>query len=96
MKNPIAFAGNPLDRASALRADDAWIAARHREGRFLPFWKLQPLLTQDAKAAFLPWRADWEGRTVTLLPANSRLQPMTFDAGQVTVFGRVVTVLRRL
>ena len=37
-----------------------------------------------------------EGRTVTLIPANQRLQPMPFDANQVQVFGRVVTVLRRL
>ena len=37
-----------------------------------------------------------EGRTVTLLPANERLSPMPFDAGDVQVFGRVVTVLRRL
>lgn len=37
-----------------------------------------------------------EGRTVTLLPANQRLSPMPFDANQVQVYGRVVTVLRRL
>jgi len=33
---------------------------------------------------------------VTLLPANPRLEPMVFDVADVTVFGRVVTVLRRL
>ena len=81
MKNPIAFAGNPLDRASALRADDAWIAARHREGRFLPFWKLQPLLTQDAKAAFQPWRTDWEGRTVIFLGLEGREPLFAVDLG---------------
>ena len=36
------------------------------------------------------------GSTVTLVPANERLAPMVFDAGEVTVFGRVVTVMRRL
>lgn len=36
------------------------------------------------------------GRTVTLLPANERLSPMEFQADEVQVFGRVVTVLRRL
>ena len=36
------------------------------------------------------------GSKVTLLPSNARLQPMVFDAADVTVFGRVVTVLRRL
>lgn len=36
------------------------------------------------------------GATVTLIPANERLQPMVFTADEVTVFGRVVTVMRRL
>jgi repressor LexA len=33
---------------------------------------------------------------VVLLPANPRLSPMEFDPAEVNVFGRVVTVLRRL
>lgn len=33
---------------------------------------------------------------VVLLPANPRLSPMEFDPDEVAVFGRVVTVLRRL
>ena len=37
-----------------------------------------------------------KGGKVVLVPANARLEPMTFDAGDVTVFGRVVTVLRRV
>jgi repressor LexA len=37
-----------------------------------------------------------QGSRVILLPANSRLAPMEFDANEVTIFGRVVTVLRRL
>jgi repressor LexA len=37
-----------------------------------------------------------QGSQVVLLPANSRLAPMEFDADQVTIFGRVVTVMRRL
>jgi repressor LexA len=36
------------------------------------------------------------GDRVVLLPANERLGPMEFPAGDVQVFGRVVTVLRRL
>jgi repressor LexA len=36
------------------------------------------------------------GGKVVLEPANARLSPMEFDADQVTVFGKVVTVLRRL
>ena len=34
--------------------------------------------------------------TIVLEPANERLSPMVFDADEVTVFGRVVTVMRRL
>jgi repressor LexA len=36
------------------------------------------------------------GDRVILQPANPRLSPMEFDSGDVCVFGRVVTVLRRL
>jgi repressor LexA len=33
---------------------------------------------------------------VVLTPANTRLSPMVFDPSEVTVFGKVVTVMRRL
>ena len=36
------------------------------------------------------------GDTVTLMPANPRLTPMIFPADQVQIFGRVVTVMRRV
>ena len=36
-----------------------------------------------------------KGNTVTLLPANDDLEPMVYDASEVKVFGKVVTVLRR-
>ena len=37
-----------------------------------------------------------KGSTISLIPANPRLEPLVFDADQVQVFGRVVTVMRRL
>lgn len=37
-----------------------------------------------------------KGSKVVLTPANPRLSPMEFDASEVTVYGKVVTVLRRL
>ena len=37
-----------------------------------------------------------QGSQIVLLPANERLAPMAFDAGEVEVYGRVVTVMRRL
>ena len=36
------------------------------------------------------------GNKVVLTPANSRLEPKSYDPGQVCIYGRVVTVLRRL
>ena len=37
-----------------------------------------------------------QGNRIVLVPANERLAPMEYDADDVTVFGRVVTVMRRL
>jgi repressor LexA len=37
-----------------------------------------------------------DGDKVVLVPANPDFEPMTFDADEVTVFGKVVTVLRKL
>ena len=36
------------------------------------------------------------GDQIVLVPANERLEPMVFEPGEVRVFGRVVTVMRRL
>lgn len=37
-----------------------------------------------------------KGPNVTLLPSNSKMQPMVFPGSEVTIYGRVVTVMRRL
>jgi repressor LexA len=37
-----------------------------------------------------------KGGKIVLTPSNPRLKPMDFDASDVVVFGKVVTVLRRL
>ncbi len=37
-----------------------------------------------------------DGRDVILEPANAQLEPMHFASGDVEVFGKVVTVLRKL
>ena len=37
-----------------------------------------------------------QGSQVVLVPANSALSPMAFDADDVHVYGKVVTVMRRL
>lgn len=37
-----------------------------------------------------------KGQKIVLLPSNKRLDPMEFDADEVQIFGKVVTVLRKL
>jgi repressor LexA len=37
-----------------------------------------------------------KGASVVLTPANERLKPMVYDAKDVSIYGKVVTVLRRL
>ncbi|MEN9553131.1 MAG: LexA repressor [Actinomycetota bacterium] len=36
------------------------------------------------------------GNSITLVPANSSMKPMVFSSDEVTVFGKVVTVMRSL
>jgi repressor LexA len=36
------------------------------------------------------------GAKVSLVPANTSMEPIELDAGDVTIYGKVVTVLRRL
>jgi repressor LexA len=37
-----------------------------------------------------------KGNKVTLHPSNPRLKPIELDAADATIYGKVVTVLRRL
>jgi repressor LexA len=37
-----------------------------------------------------------KGNKVVLVPANARLEPMVYDPREVTLFGKVVTVLRKV
>jgi repressor LexA len=37
-----------------------------------------------------------KGAKVVLVPSNASMEPMVFDPAEVTIFGKVVTVLRRL
>jgi len=78
----LSFTGNPLDRASAARPGEAWIAARRAAGHFLPFWQMKPLLTSQGRTAFLPWRAEWEGRTTIFLGLDSETPFFAVDLGK--------------
>ena len=54
---PNAYTGNPLDRASALREDEAWVAARLADpsSLFVPVWRSRTLIQGEAspQAVFL-------------------------------------------
>ena len=78
----LSFTGNPLNRASAERPSETWIAARRQAGRFLPFWQMQPLLTSQGRAAFLPWRAEWENRTNVFLGLDGDEALFAVDLGK--------------
>jgi repressor LexA len=48
----------------------------------------------DGEATVKTYRR--KGNKVTLVPSNARLQPMVFDVTEVAVYGKVVTVMRRM
>jgi NAD+ diphosphatase len=51
------YAGNPIDRASARRGDEAWLAGRlaEPETRALALWNGSPLVTADGDDVRLAW-----------------------------------------
>ena len=71
---PIPFSGNPLDRASDRRGDDAWLTAQQATGLFLPFWRNRPFVAKD-RAGFQPWRSGWEGHSCVFLGVDGA-QPL--------------------
>ena len=60
--------------------------------------KLVPTFAQFIDEQYLPHIKTYKrsGSTITLEPSNSTMQPMVFSAADVAVFGKVVTVMRRL
>ncbi len=78
--DPIAFAGNPLDRASAERPGADWLGVRQQKGLFLPFWQLKPLLL-DGRARFLPWRPEWDGCPLVFLGLDGDQPLFAVDLG---------------
>jgi NAD+ diphosphatase len=90
MEGPLAFAGNPLDRASAERPGEAWLAAQRQAGRFLPFWQMKPLILgapapaglSRRRAGFLPWAAAWEGCATVFLGLDAGRPLFAVDLGR--------------
>ncbi len=91
----IAFAGNPLDRASDKRSDSAWLAAARANGRtkVLPLWKLQPLLlgpegsTQATELGFI------DGTLATGLGAADANEVFLGVDGDSAFFARDISAL---
>lgn len=54
----LTFSGNPLDRASYRRGDQAWLAEQVATGLCLPFWQNRPFVA-DKRIGLLPWREAW-------------------------------------
>ncbi|MGE3597334.1 MAG: NAD(+) diphosphatase [Dehalococcoidia bacterium] len=56
MQERIPFSGNPLDRASNLRRDEAWINDQlgAQQSRYLAFWRLN-VLVREAEQTELHW-----------------------------------------
>jgi repressor LexA len=48
----------------------------------------------DGEATVKTYRRS--GSTITLIPSNPTMEPMVFSPDEVTIYGRVVTVMRRL
>jgi len=78
MSDPIAFTANPLDRASNQRRDAGWLEAQLRaeSSRFLPLWRLQPLV-ELGDARKLAWARSSLLESVTPAP-----EPLLLGIGE--------------
>src|SRR3954464_10489930 len=91
----IAFAGNPLDRASEKRADAAWLLACRRDGsaRVLPLWKLQPLLLGPENATGTASLGFVDGDLATGLAVANAVEVFLGMDGSVPYFARDISSL---
>jgi NAD+ diphosphatase len=89
MEEIYCFAGNPLDRASERRRDEAWIGSLLADpaARFLPLYELRPA-TRGADAPVLDWQpieacreAIDRGATLVFLGMDEGRPFFTIDAG---------------
>jgi NAD+ diphosphatase len=70
----MAFTGNPLERASHRRNDEAWLTQYAAAGLFLPFWQNRLFVVKE-RAAFLRWREEWRACTGIFLGLDGE-QPL--------------------
>ncbi len=57
MREMIPFSGDPLDRAGNERRNPEWVTEKldAADTRFLPYWRLNPLSTNDGESTQLVW-----------------------------------------
>jgi NAD+ diphosphatase len=91
----IAFGGNPLDRASEKRSDEACIAAMRRapDCRVLPLWKLQPLLLGPENVAAKAELGFLDGNLSFGLGAPDAVEVFLGLDGEVPYFARDISAL---
>ncbi len=82
-QNPNTFANNPLDRASANRLDEAWLAGKLQdaESMIVPLWGLKPMVLPPEKEgglADIGWLRS--GMMATLLGQNPIIVLLGLDA----------------
>jgi len=81
---------------------DSMIGAGILDGDYVVVRQLPEAVKGDIVVAGIPGEEatvktySRKGSKIVLLPSNPRLEPMAFDPADVTIFGKVVTVLRRL
>src|SRR5262245_1883280 len=91
----LAFAGNPLDRASEKRNDAAWLAGARAEksALVLPLWKLQPLLLGPENQARSTELGFVEGVLANGLGAADATEVFLGLEGQTPYFARDISAL---
>jgi repressor LexA len=81
---------------------DSMIGAGILDGDYVVVRQQEEALAGDIVAAGIPGgeatvkTLSRRGDDIVLLPANPDMAPMSFPASEVTIYGKVVTVLRRL
>jgi repressor LexA len=99
---PTDFAGNDGELFMLRVRGDSMIEAGILDGDYVVVRQQPTVDNGDVVVAGIPGEEATvktytrRGGKVTLLPANSRLAPMVYDADEIRIYGRVVTVLRRL
>jgi len=84
----VSFPRRTADAAEGVTSPEELIAAAHSSCFAMAF------SLEVANAGGTPGKTDVTA-DVTLTPANSTMEPMTFSADLVEIYGKVVTVMRR-